>query len=158
SGRVSAGCMSPACAPGRDVMTHQSAGPSCFCAACGPASVSRRQFLCTAAVGAVAAPMLAAGARGAAVARHRTAARAGPAAAGRRILIKGGCVLTLDRAAGDFDQADVLIEGTRIAAVQPSIAVQDAEVIDAANMIVMPGFVDTHRHMWQGVLRNSLPD
>jgi cytosine/adenosine deaminase-related metal-dependent hydrolase len=31
-------------------------------------------------------------------------------------------------------------------------------VIDASNMIVMPGFVDTHRHMWQGVLRNALPD
>ena len=34
----------------------------------------------------------------------------------------------------------------------------NAEVIDAANTIVMPGFVDTHRHMWQGTLRNVLPD
>ncbi len=31
-------------------------------------------------------------------------------------------------------------------------------MIDASNTIVMPGFVDTHRHMWQGFLRNVLPD
>ena len=31
-------------------------------------------------------------------------------------------------------------------------------MIDASNAIVMPGFVDTHRHMWQGFLRNVLPD
>ena len=30
----------------------------------------------------------------------------------------------------------------------------DAEVIDASGMIVMPGFVDSHRHIWEGVLRN----
>ena len=82
----------------------------------------------------------------------------GAPAPGRAILIKGGCVLTLDRAAGDFEQADVLIEGGRISAVRPNIAAPNAEVIDAARMIVMPGFVDTHRHMWQGILRNVLPD
>src|SRR6185369_4798117 len=53
--------------------------------------------------------------------------------------------------------ADVLIEKGLIAAVRPNISA-DAQVIDAANMIVMPGFVDTHRHMWQGAVRNSLPN
>ena len=52
-------------------------------------------------------------------------------AAGRPILIKGGCVLSLDRAVGDFEQADVLIEGSKIAAVRPNISAPNAEVIDA---------------------------
>ena len=70
----------------------------------------------------------------------------------RRVLLRGGCVLTLDRSIGDFDRADVLIEGSTIAAVQPDLEISgdDVEVIDASRMIVMPGFVDTHRHMWQG--------
>lgn len=77
---------------------------------------------------------------------------------GQRLLLKGGCVLTLDPSVGDFDVADVLIDGMRIADVRPNIDAGDAEVIDAAGTIVMPGFVDTHRHMWQGALRSILPD
>ena len=130
---------------------------SCFCPACGSASanVSRRQFLCTATASAVAAPVFAAAASGTARAQQ---APSGGSAAGRPILIKGGCVLSLDRAVGDFEQADVLIEGAKISAVRPNISAANAEVIDASNTIVMPGFVDTHRHMWQGILRNVLPD
>ena len=67
-------------------------------------------------------------------------------------------MLSLDRAVGDFEQADVLIEGKKISAVRPNISAPNAQVIDAKNRIVMPGFVDTHRHMWQGYLRNVLPD
>jgi len=76
----------------------------------------------------------------------------------RRILIRGGVVLTLDRAIGDFAKADVLVEDGRIAAVRPDIAAGDAAVVDAANRIVMPGFVDTHHHFYQGILRNILPN
>ena len=76
---------------------------------------------------------------------------------GDRILLRGGCVLSMDPDVGDFDAADVLIEGSRVEAVGPDLDVA-AEVIDASNMIVMPGFVDTHRHMWQGPLRNILPN
>jgi cytosine/adenosine deaminase-related metal-dependent hydrolase len=71
-----------------------------------------------------------------------------------RILIKGGCVLTVDRSIGNFAKGDVLIDGTKIAAVAPNLSAADAEVIDASNMIVMPGFIDTHRHVWEGILRN----
>ena len=67
-------------------------------------------------------------------------------------------MISLDPKVGDFDAADVLIDGTRIADVRPNITAGDAQVIDASNTIVMPGFVDTHRHMWQGALRNILPD
>lgn len=71
-----------------------------------------------------------------------------------RVLIKGGTVLSLDRTVGDFANADVLVEGDRIVRVGPGLTATDAEVIDASGMIVMPGFVDTHRHIWEGVLRN----
>ena len=69
-------------------------------------------------------------------------------------LIKGGTVLTLDPSLGDFDVGDVMVEGDKILAVGPSLANGEVEVIDASGMIVMPGFVDTHRHIWEGLLRN----
>jgi cytosine/adenosine deaminase-related metal-dependent hydrolase len=71
-----------------------------------------------------------------------------------RILIKNGTVLSMDAKVGNFRNADVLIEGSKIAAVGPSLSAADTEVIDASNMIVMPGFIDTHRHLWEGILRN----
>jgi cytosine/adenosine deaminase-related metal-dependent hydrolase/ribose/xylose/arabinose/galactoside ABC-type transport system permease subunit len=71
-----------------------------------------------------------------------------------RKLIRGGTVLSLDRAMGDFASGDVLVEGDRILAVGPGLTAEGAEVIDASGMIVMPGFVDTHRHIWEGLLRN----
>jgi 5-methylthioadenosine/S-adenosylhomocysteine deaminase len=75
----------------------------------------------------------------------------------RRILLKGGIVLTLDRQVGDFAQADVLIEDGKIREIRPNI-VADAVVIDAGNRILVPGFVDTHSHSYQGLLRSSLPN
>ncbi len=71
-----------------------------------------------------------------------------------RKLIQGGTVLSLDAKVGDFANGDVLIEGDRILAVGPGLANGGVEVIDASGMIVMPGFVDTHRHIWEGILRN----
>lgn len=72
-----------------------------------------------------------------------------------RTLIKGGLVLSMDPALGDLAAGDVLIEHDKIIEVGSNLtAGDDDEVIDAAGMIVMPGFVDTHRHIWEGVLRN----
>lgn len=81
-----------------------------------------------------------------------------PQIASRRLLLKGGCVLSLDPKVGDFEKADVLIEGSRILQVRPNITASGATIIDATDTIVMPGFIDTHRHMWQGALRNILPN
>jgi cytosine/adenosine deaminase-related metal-dependent hydrolase len=72
-----------------------------------------------------------------------------------RTLLKGGCVLSLDRKVGNFRVADVLIEEDRIAEVGPDIRPRGAEVIDAADTIVMPGFVDAHRHVWESLFRGS---
>jgi 5-methylthioadenosine/S-adenosylhomocysteine deaminase len=78
----------------------------------------------------------------------------------RRILLKGGAVLTLDRQIGEFAQADVLIEDGKIRDIRPTIPVSDDStgLIDATDRIVMPGFVDTHHHFYQGILRNILPN
>jgi 5-methylthioadenosine/S-adenosylhomocysteine deaminase len=71
-----------------------------------------------------------------------------------RTLLRGGTVVTMDPATGNFGRGDVLIDGSKIAAVGPDLDAADAEVVDATNTVVMPGFVDTHRHMWEGILRN----
>src|SRR5437868_31703 len=117
------------------MMHRKNGGLSCACGACG-ASLSRRQFLCTTGAGAAAASAVAASVIGPAQAQQP---QPGAPAAGRPILIKGGCVLSLDRAVGDFEQADVLVENGKISAVRPNISAPNAEVIDASNAIVMPG-------------------
>jgi 5-methylthioadenosine/S-adenosylhomocysteine deaminase len=114
--------------------------------------VSRRGFLGSGAVGLVAT----AAAAGATFTGCATGA-APSGTPGQRVLLKGGVVLTMDAKLGDFEKADVLIEGSKIAAVGPNLQAAAHEV-DASNMIVMPGFVDTHRHIWQGQLRNILPN
>ena len=78
----------------------------------------------------------------------------------RRILIQGGVVLSLDPKVGDFEKADVLIEGKKIAAVGPNLAAtaRSALVVNATDRIVMPGFVDTHHHQYETLLRSILSD
>ena len=75
----------------------------------------------------------------------------------RRLLIKGGIVLTL--AGTDFAKGDVLIEDGKIREIRPEIAASgDVAVVDATNRILIPGFVDTHSHSYQGILRSILPN
>ena len=76
----------------------------------------------------------------------------------RRIILKGGIVLSLDPKVGDFASGDVLIEDGKIREVRPSIdaSADAAAIVDASNRIIIPGFVDTHSHSYQGLLRSSL--
>jgi len=74
-----------------------------------------------------------------------------------RLLIKSGIVVTADPAVPDLPRGDVLIEDGRIAAIAPEIAAE-APVIDAAEMIVMPGLVNAHQHTWQTCLRGIAAD
>ncbi len=76
---------------------------------------------------------------------------------GDRLLLRGGCVLTVDPRLGDLPRGDVLIDGDTIAAVEPDIQA-DAEVIDVAGDIVIPGFIDTHRHTWECAIRGCAPN
>ncbi len=75
-----------------------------------------------------------------------------------RVLLRGGHVLSMDAEIGDVYGGDVLIEDGRIAAVGPSLEVGDAEVVDCAGSIVIPGFIDSHRHTWETVIRGIAPD
>ncbi|MET8987100.1 amidohydrolase family protein [Nonomuraea wenchangensis] len=76
------------------------------------------------------------------------------AGAGRPILLRGGTVLPMEGARTVLEDTDVLVTGDRIAEVGPGLrAPDDALVIDATGGIVMPGMIDTHRHMWQTALR-----
>jgi 5-methylthioadenosine/S-adenosylhomocysteine deaminase len=71
-----------------------------------------------------------------------------------RILIRGGCVLTFGDRTPNHTKADVLVENGVIREVGPELRARDAEVIDATDTVVMPGFIDAHRHVWQTLLRN----
>lgn len=71
-----------------------------------------------------------------------------------KTLIKGGCVLTLGARTANYPTADILIEDGRVAEIGTGLRVRDAETVDASNAIVMPGFVDTHRHVWKSLFRN----
>ena len=76
----------------------------------------------------------------------------------RRILLRGGVVLTLDPRVGDFEKADVLIDGARIAQIAPTVSAGDAEVVDCTGTIVMPGFITTHHHQYETLQRSMIPD
>ncbi|EKT4087593.1 amidohydrolase family protein [Stenotrophomonas maltophilia] len=76
----------------------------------------------------------------------------------QRTLFKGGTILTLDAKVPNLAAGDVLVQDGRIAAVGPALQADDAQVIDAAGNIVMPGLVDAHHHMWLGVMRRMMPN
>jgi 5-methylthioadenosine/S-adenosylhomocysteine deaminase len=77
---------------------------------------------------------------------------------GKRYVIRGGAVMSMDPQVGDFAQADVLVEGNKILAVRPNLSAGNADVIDARGRIVMPGFIDTHHHQFETALRSFLAD
>jgi 5-methylthioadenosine/S-adenosylhomocysteine deaminase len=77
----------------------------------------------------------------------------------RELLIKGGHVVTVDPDLGDLPAGDVLVADGIITAVGPDLVptTTAAEVIDAAGRLVIPGMVDTHRHVWQGAIGGYTP-
>jgi cytosine/adenosine deaminase-related metal-dependent hydrolase len=81
--------------------------------------------------------------------------RPAPGADGKgTLLVRGGDVVTMDPGTGDIPGGDVLVSGSAIAAVVAGLtAPAGARVIDATGMLVVPGLVDTHWHMWNTLLR-----
>lgn len=124
--------------------------------ACG----SRRDFMKVSAVaGVAAATATSVLGSGQAIAQEAmSAAPEGVGDAGRRTLIKGGAVMSMDASVGDFPEADVLLEGKKIVAIGPDLAADGAAIIEAKGMIVMPGFIDTHHHQFETALRSFLAD
>ena len=80
---------------------------------------------------------------------------------GRRILIKGGTVVSMDARIGNLAQGDVLIEGSKIKEVATDLspAARDGKAItlEAKNTIVLHGFVDPHIHAWEGQIAGIIP-
>src|SRR2546423_3611953 len=74
-----------------------------------------------------------------------------------KLLIRNGFVVSMDPEVGDIPNGEVLVEDGKIVDIGRDLGVSDAEQVDAAGMIVMPGFVDTHRHTWQTPVRGVLP-
>jgi 5-methylthioadenosine/S-adenosylhomocysteine deaminase len=73
---------------------------------------------------------------------------------GRPLVFRGATVLTMNDAHAIERDADVLVDGERIAGVGRGIPVPDNAVeVDARGGILMPGMIDTHRHMWQTAMR-----
>ncbi len=74
--------------------------------------------------------------------------------AGRPLVLRGGLVLTMDDAHTVLPEGDVLVVEDRIAAVGTALEVPEGtQEVDARGGIVMPGMIDTHRHMWQTAMR-----
>ena len=73
---------------------------------------------------------------------------------GQPVVLRGGTVLPMQDSRQVLHRTDVLVVGDRIAAVGPDLPVPDGTaVVDATDGIVMPGMIDTHRHMWQTAMR-----
>jgi cytosine/adenosine deaminase-related metal-dependent hydrolase len=128
---------------------------------------SRRSFLKSGALGLAAvavtpgtpaAPVFAASAGAKEIVRHVDR---------KRKVLRGGAVLSLDPAVGDFESADVVIEGKKIVSISPSSGRGgndrgnndgDNDVIDCSGTIVMPGFITTHNHQYEALQRSIIAD
>src|SRR5215218_3809623 len=73
-------------------------------------------------------------------------------------LIQGGSVVSLDPTVGTLRRADVHVRDGRIVAVAAGLEAPEAERLDASRMIVMPGLVDSHFHMWSTLGRNYVAE
>src|SRR5690348_3181950 len=76
----------------------------------------------------------------------------------RKVILRGGFVMSMDPSIGNL-VGNVVIEGDTLVAVgRDAAAGADAIDIDVTESIVMPGFVDSHLHAWEGQLRGLAPD
>lgn len=72
--------------------------------------------------------------------------------------ISNATILSIDAEIGEILRGDILIKDDKIVEVGVSIDAQADKEIDAEGMIAIPGFVDTHRHTWQSLLRSTGAD
>jgi cytosine/adenosine deaminase-related metal-dependent hydrolase len=123
--------------------------------------LSRRDFIKSGAAGVAAGALAGYGLAGFSLSASAQPGGYGPGAPtisqGNRIVLKDAIVLTMDPNVGDFEKADVLIEGKKIVAVGPNLGAA-GQVIDCSGTIVMPGFVTTHHHQYETIQRSIIPD
>jgi cytosine/adenosine deaminase-related metal-dependent hydrolase len=73
----------------------------------------------------------------------------------RKILIKGGTVLTFQKGSLVCEELDILVENDKISNIEKNISIPDVEEISANGMIVSPGLIDTHRHLWETAFKGT---
>jgi len=73
-------------------------------------------------------------------------------------LIRDAFVVTMDPALGDRPGTDVLVRGGEIVAIGAGIPAEHAKVISGRGMLLLPGFVDTHWHLWNSFMRGLIRD
>lgn len=86
-------------------------------------------------------------------ASRSAAAPAAPLPPRNEFVIRGATVLTMDTSLGDFTSGDVHVRDGAIVAVGPRIDLTNVQVMEGRGMICMPGFVDTHWHLWTSLFR-----
>ena len=67
----------------------------------------------------------------------------------KRTLIRCGWIVSVDDAIGDLTDAEILVTGDRITAIGKNLGAEADEIIDAPDMIAMPGLINAHMHTWQ---------
>lgn len=80
----------------------------------------------------------------------------GSPSASRRTLIRGADLVTME-SVRELLRADLLIDSGKIVEIGRGLPAEGANVIAAEGMIVMPGMIDGHRHVWQTILNGLLP-
>ena len=121
-------------------------------------TISRRNFLeAVAAVGSLGVAACATSARPAA---HLSAAdrRTGKLPARGEFIVRNAYVVTMDPQLGDMPDGDVHVRNGSLVAVGPNLIAPGAEAIDGRNRIALPGFVDTHFHLWGSFARGVVAD
>jgi 5-methylthioadenosine/S-adenosylhomocysteine deaminase len=73
-------------------------------------------------------------------------------------VIRGAYVVTMDPAFGDMPGADVLVRDGEIAAIGKDVTLANTHAISGSGMILLPGFVDTHWHLWNSFMRGLIGD
>ena len=76
----------------------------------------------------------------------------------RELLLQNAYVMTMDPELGDIPGGDVHIKNGAIVAVGKALKAPGAAVFDGQHMIVLPGLVETHWHMWNTLLRSFAGD
>lgn len=75
------------------------------------------------------------------------------------LVITNVTAVTMDPRLGDLQQATVTVDDGVITAVSTDVPVPHppgARVIDGSGLLALPGFVDTHWHLWNSLLRGSV--
>lgn len=71
-------------------------------------------------------------------------------------VIRGAYVITMDDSLGDVADTDVHVRDGEILTVGKGVAAGSAEVLSGQGMMLLPGFIDTHWHLWNSLMRGLI--